>query len=100
MEITWKIEQLDRQSLNGFVTSVHWKAIAVDGNYTAVVYGSCGWPFDNSISSIVPYEQLTPKMVLSWIWADGVNKNEIESNLLTQINLQKNPVIKIGTPWQ
>jgi len=72
MEITWTITQLDRQTSDGFVTTAHWTATAVDGNYTASVYSTCGW---SDGSPTVPYAQLTQDMVLGWVWANGVDKD-------------------------
>jgi hypothetical protein len=34
--ITWKITQLDRLTSDGFITTAHWTATAVDGDYTAL----------------------------------------------------------------
>jgi hypothetical protein len=35
MTTTWNISQLDRQTSDGFVTTAHWQATAVDGEYSA-----------------------------------------------------------------
>ena len=43
MTTTWTIDQLDRLTADGFVTTAHWRATAVDGDYSASVYGTCGW---------------------------------------------------------
>jgi len=96
MTITWTIPQLDRLTSDGFVTTAHWIATAVDGDYTPTVYGTCGWP---PAAPTIPYDQLTQEIVLGWIWTDGVNKDETEANLTAQIELQKNPVTETGVPW-
>ena len=31
----WTISQLDRKTADGFVTTAHWQATAVDGEHTA-----------------------------------------------------------------
>jgi len=41
MSVTWKISTLDREVSNGFVTTAHWTATAVDGDYTASTYATC-----------------------------------------------------------
>jgi hypothetical protein len=97
MTITWNIEQLDRPTSDGFVTTAHWRATAVDGDYSATAYGTCGWP---AAAPTIPYDQLTQDTVLGWIWADGVNKETTEANLTAQIELQKHPVTEAGVPWQ
>jgi hypothetical protein len=94
MEITWDIVQLDRNLPGGFVYTAHWTVSATDGEYSASSYGSCG--FDGEL--ITPYEDLTKEQVLGWVW-EKVNKEEIEGNLASQIEAQKNPVIATGVPW-
>ena len=93
---TWTITQLDRQTSNGFVTTAHWRADAVDGNYSASTYATSSWA--DGIPTI-PYADLTQATVLDWIWANGVDKTAVEASLQAQINAQKNPVTAIGVPW-
>jgi hypothetical protein len=92
---TWTITQLDRQTSNGFVTTAHWTASAVDGDYSASIYATCSWP-DGTPTT--PYANLTQETVLGWVW-ETVNKAETEASLASQIALQKNPVVATGVPW-
>ena len=92
--ITWKINQLDRKTADGFVTTAHWICSGVDGEFSGSVYASCG--FDGELS--IPYEQLTEEIVLSWVW-EKVDKQATEAAVLAQIEAQKNPVSAIGLPW-
>jgi len=96
IEYTWSIADLERRVSDGFVTTAHWRVYAVDGEYTAGSYGSCGF---GEGEPEVPYEDLTPEAVLSWIWENGVDKDETEAQLATQIDALKNPVQESGTPW-
>lgn len=96
MTTTWTITQLDRQTSDGFVTTAHWTATAVDGDYSASVYGTCGW---SDGTATIPYSKLTQDTVLGWVWANGVNKDATETALIDQINAQKNPVSITGVPW-
>jgi hypothetical protein len=96
MTITWTISTLEREVSNGFVTTAHWKATAVDGDYTASIYSTCSWA-DGTVN--IPYADLTQDIVLGWVWADGVDKTATEAALTAQIELQKNPVTATGTPW-
>jgi len=96
MTITWTISTLDRNTANGFVTTAHWQATAVDGEHTASIYSTCSWP-DGTLT--IPYADLTQETVLGWVWANGVDKTATETALATQIDLQKNPVQATGTPW-
>jgi hypothetical protein len=96
MSITWTISQLDRKVSNGFVTTAHWTATAVDGEYSASTYSSCGWAEG---APTIPYADLTQATVLNWVWANGVDKQATEDSLAAQIALQKAPVTASGTPW-
>lgn len=92
----WKIVQCHRLTANGFITTAHWTAVAIDGHYSAYIYGTC--EFTNGTLS-VSYTNVTEEMVLNWCWANGVDKDAIEANLATQIETQKNPVTATGVPW-
>jgi len=96
MSITWNISQLDRNTSNGFVTTAHWTATAVDGEHTASIYSTCSWP-DGTPTT--PYNNLTEATVLGWIWANGVDKTATEAALTAKINDQKSPKTATGTPW-
>ena len=92
--ITWKINQLDRNTADGFVTAAHWTCVGVDGDFSASVYASCG--FDGELS--VPYDSLTEEAVLAWVW-EKVDKQATEAAVAAQIEAQKNPVTASGLPW-
>ena len=93
---TWTITQLDRQTSNGFVTTAHWTASAIDGDYSASTYSTSSWA-DGTPTT--PYADLTQATVLGWIWANGVDKEAVEASLQAQIDAQKNPVSTTGVPW-
>jgi len=92
---TWKISQLDRKTADGFVTTAHWQATAVDGEHTASIYSTCSWA-DGTVNT--PYADLTQEIVLGWVW-ESVDKQATEDALAANIALQKNPVQASGTPW-
>ena len=96
MTTTWTISQLDRQTSDGFVTTAHWQATAVDGEHSASTYATCSW---SDGTPTVAYDQLTQETVLGWIWANGVDKDAVEASLAAQIEAQKNPVTATGVPW-
>jgi hypothetical protein len=96
MTTTWTITQLDRQTSNGFVTTAHWTASAVDGDYSASTYSTSSWA-DGTPTT--PYANLTQATVLGWIWTNGVDKEAVEASLQAQIDAQKNPVSATGVPW-
>jgi len=96
MTTTWKIAQLDRLTADGFITCAHWTVNAVDGDYTAGSYGTCGFA---AATPAIPYAQVTEQEVLDWCFASFVDKDAIEANLAANIELQKNPVTAAGVPW-
>jgi len=95
MTTTWTISQLDRKTADGFVTTAHWQATAVDGEHTASIYSTCSW---SSGTPTIAYDALTETTVLGWVW-ESVDKTATESALAANIALQKNPVTATGTPW-
>ena len=96
MTTTWTISQLDRKTADGFVTTAHWQATAVDGEHTASIYSTCSWA-DGTVNT--PYADLTQDIVLGWVWANGVDKTATEATLTAYIEAKKNPVMASGTPW-
>ena len=96
MTTTWTISQLDRQTSDGFVTTAHWQATAVDGEHSASIVNTCSW---SDGTPTVDYADLTQEQVLGWIWANGVDKDAVEASLLAQIAEQKAPVKATGVPW-
>jgi hypothetical protein len=95
MTTTWTILTLDREVSNGFVTTAHWIATAVDGEFSASTYATCSW---SEGTPAVPYANLTEATVLNWVW-ESVDKTATEASLEAQIALLKNPVVATGTPW-
>jgi hypothetical protein len=93
--MNWSIQQLDRKTADGFVTTAHWNCTSTDGDFSANAYGTCG--FNGKLTT--PYEDLTQEQVLGWVW-EQIDKAEIESNLTAQIGAQKNPVSATGVPWE
>lgn len=95
MSVTWKINTLDRRTSDGFVTTAHWIATAVDGEYSASIYATCSW---SEGQPSVAYESLTEAAVLAWVW-ESVDKATTESALASQIAEQKAPKVAAGLPW-
>ena len=92
----WVITQTDYETANGFITTAHWTASAVDGDYTTSVYSTSSWA---SGTPTIPYASVTMAEVLDWVWANGVDKQATENALASNIALQKNPVTSTGVPW-
>jgi hypothetical protein len=96
MTTTWTITQCDRLTADDFITTAHWTATAVDGEFTASIYSTCSF---SSAEPAIPYADVTEAEVLDWCWASGVDKTATEAALAAQIEAQKNPVTATGTPW-
>ena len=95
MTTIWTISTLDHNTADGFVTTAHWQATAVDGDHSASAYATVSW---SEGTPTIPYENLTEATVLNWVW-ESVDKTATESALAAQIALLKNPVKATGTPW-
>ena len=97
MSITynWKINTLESNTADGFVTVGHWTCTAVDGEHTASAYATVSWAEG---TPVIAYDNLTEATVLGWVW-ESVDKAATEASLAAQIALLKNPVKTTGTPW-
>lgn len=93
---TWSIVQMDRLTSDGFVVTVHYNVSAVDGDYSASTYGTCGYTQESE--SFVPYADLTKEVVVGWVQT-SLGKDTVEASLQSQIDAQKNPVQESGLPW-
>lgn len=96
MTTTWTITQTDYITADGFITTAHWTATAVDGDYTASIYSTCSW---QPGTPTIPFDNVKEQDVLNWCWASGVDKAATEAALAAQIEAQKNPVTASGLPW-
>ena len=94
------ISQLDRQTVDGFVTTVHWNATQTDGEYSASTYSTASFAKEDGVN-LTPYEDLTPEDVVRWVknslGEEGVAA--IDLALANNIALQKAPLVAAGTPW-
>ena len=95
MTITWKINNLERQTSDGLVTVVHWGASAVDGEVSASIVNTQTLERGDSF---VNYDTLTEQTVLGWLWGK-IDKEAVEAALEAQIEAQKAPVKANGLPW-
>lgn len=97
MTIEWKIEAMDRQTSDGLVTTVHWRANATEDSYSATSYGSVGLTAGDTI---VPFANLTKAVVIGWV-KDKLGAETVtatEEGLAAQIESQKAPVSASGLP--
>ena len=92
----WTIQQMDRNTDGGFVTTVHYNVSAVDGEFTASTYGTVGYTQEDKM--YIPYADLTEAEVVGWV-QESLGKDTVEASLTAQIEAQKNPVSESGLPW-
>lgn len=101
MTTTFKISQMDRDTSDGFVKTVHWNASQVDGEHTASTYSTASFTKEDGIN-YVPYAELTEAAVVQWVkeslGEEGVAA--VEAALAANIADQKAPKVASGTPWE
>jgi hypothetical protein len=100
---TWNISQLDcypeHEGQTNVVSTIHWQCVGIDGDFSNSVYSTTGVTLDVD-SPYTPYADLTKEQVLGWIWANGVDKEVVESAVEQQIqNLKNPPIIRPVLPW-
>jgi hypothetical protein len=95
MTTTWTINNLDRETADGLVTTIHWSASAVDNDFSASIVNTQQLERGDSF---VDYASLTQQTVLGWLWSK-VDKTAVEASLAAQIEAKKNPVKATGLPW-
>jgi hypothetical protein len=103
MTTTFKISQMDRNTADGFVNTVHWTASQTDASgsveFTASTYSTASFTKEDGIN-YVPYADLTEAAVIEWVkgslGTEGVAA--VDAALAQNIKVQKNPVTATGTP--
>jgi len=95
MTTTYTINQLDRNTSDGFVTTVHYNVTKVDGDYSASTYGTVSF---EAGTPTTPYASLTKAQVIEWV-KDKLGEEVVEASLASQIAAQKNPTTATGVPW-
>lgn len=97
---TFKINTLERDISDGFVTTVHWGASQVDGECNAGSYGTVSFVKEDGIN-YVPYESLTEAQVIEWVKGSlgEAGVEALELSLANNIAEQKAPKKASGTPW-
>jgi hypothetical protein len=95
-EFNWYIDNMERQTSDGFVVTVGYTISATDGEYTCATTGTVN--YKQSGSPLIPYEDLTQDIVIGWV-QDLLGKKAVEDRLQNQIESQKRPATLPGLPW-
>ena len=98
MATVWTIEQLERNTADGGVTTAHWRATLTSGDNSVSSYGTVGFSPDASADGFVAFDSLDEATVIGWVQA-SVDKDTIEAGLQAQIDALENPVSANGLPW-
>jgi len=99
--VTWRIANLDRETADGIVTTVHYTIDANDGVYSAGAYGSLGLERPDE-EEMIPFSQLTEEICIGWVQEKLTEEKvaEIEAALQEQLDEQHAPSRAAGVPWQ
>jgi hypothetical protein len=95
----WAVAQLERETEDGFVFTVHYTVAAHDGTYSSSAYGSLG--LERPEDDMVPFADLTEEIVVGWV-KDKFGEEkvaEIEAALQDQLDEQHAPRKASGLPW-
>ena len=98
----WKIESMVVKPVDGAYTdcvvTAAWRCTATSGDHSASNYGSMG--FASPSGDFIAYPDLTEADVLGWVWANGVDKAEVEANVARELDMQVNPpTVAKPLPW-
>lgn len=98
-EFTWNVSQLERETSDGYVFTVHYTVNAKDDTYSAGAYGSLG--LERPEGDLIPYADLTEEIVVGWVKDNFGDEKvaEIEAALQSQLDEQRTPSKASGTPW-
>ena len=100
---TWTIKNLWTKTVDGqqdYVVIAAYDVTGVDGTFSSSLSNTAQFSTE-SVSSFIPYAELTEEIVLGWIKADlGENGvHSIEACIAGQIESQKKPpVVPVVTP--
>jgi hypothetical protein len=97
MTIEFKIAQLERQTSDGFVTTVHWTASKTEGDNTVGSYGSVGFTQEESVN-LIPFADLTEAVVIDWV-KEKLDVETMETGFDVQLAELAAPAKTSGMPW-
>jgi hypothetical protein len=97
--ITWNVANLERETADGYVYTVHYTVDAKDDTYSAGAYGSIG--LERPEGEMIPFADLTAEVVIDWVKEKFGDEKvaEIEAALQAQLDEQRAPSKATGLPW-
>jgi hypothetical protein len=96
---TWNVANLERETADGYVYTVHYTVTAADDTYSSGAYGSLG--LERPEADLIPFAELTEGTVVGWVLEKlGDEKvEEICAALQQQLDEQRQPTKSAGVPW-
>jgi len=97
---TWRVANLERETSDGYVYTIHYTVDAKDDTYSAGAYGSIG--LERPEGDLIPFSELTEdQVVMEWLLPKiGEEKvQEIHAALQAQLDEQRQPTKSSGVPW-
>jgi hypothetical protein len=97
----WRVANLERETAEGVVFTVHYTVSAQDEVYSSSAYGSLGLERPNE-DEMIPFSQLTEEICVGWVKEKLTEEKvaEIEAALQAQLDEQHAPSRATGVPWQ
>ena len=95
---TWTIQTCERDIATGGINVIHWRCIGVDGEHSALNYGTVGLTYDPSDSDFIAYADVTEAQAQAWVW-ENVSQEDTEAAIAANIDKQINPTEASGNPW-
>ena len=83
-----------------YVVNVLWRVTGVDGQYTASVDSNIRFDSSQQQGPIIPYDQLTQAIVISWISEQDISN--AQASVQGQINTMISPPVtpqNTALPW-
>jgi hypothetical protein len=100
MTTTFKINNLDRDTADGFVTVAHWTASQESDDFSVSINNTQAFTKVDGVN-LIPYAELTEALVIGWVktalGADTVAA--IDAALTAQTADYQAPKKASGTPW-
>jgi hypothetical protein len=108
---TYKIVNLERETVDDYVFTIHYTIIASDGTHEAGSFGSIGLKRPDTL---IPYADLTEEKLIEWLKGElnsGKKTDEdgnevvidrvaeLEANLQAQLDEKAAPTTAKGLPW-
>ena len=80
----WSFPNFECDNSN-VVKTIHWRYTAVDGDYSASMYGSCAG------SEGMNFDAMTIEHVIACVVENNSSEADMQANLSSKIEKQKNP---------